>query len=99
MARRPSFFTFWALLVCQFKVVGCPLWTVFGSAESDAVGAAGGGGGGGGGGGVFLWQAPRNRMAPNASTSVIHFSCRCFTFPPCISCAMARYECIDCLVF
>ena len=57
---------------------------VLGFADSEAVGAGGGGGGGGGGGAIFLWQAPRNRMAPNANISVIHFSLCCFTFPPCV---------------
>src|SRR5438552_9934605 len=80
----PSMLTSVAFVVCQLSVVDCPLSMVLGLAVSEAVGAAGGGGGGGGGGGVFLWQAPRNKIAPNANTSVIHFSLCCFTFPPCV---------------
>src|SRR6202035_983388 len=80
----PSMLTSVASVVCQVSVGACPFSTVLGLAVSDAVGAAGGGGGGGGGGGVFLWQAPKNRIAPNANTRVIHFILCCFTFPPCV---------------
>src|ERR1700674_4050160 len=78
----PSMLTSVAFVVSQVSVVDCPFSMVLGFAVSEAVGA-GGGGGGGGGGGVFLWQAPRNRIAPKANTSEIHFSLCCFTFPPC----------------
>jgi len=44
------------------------------------------GGGGGGGGGCFLWQAPRNRIAPSANTRATHLDDRCFIFSPCESC-------------
>src|SRR5215472_244465 len=69
-----------ALVVCQLRVDDCPLSMVSGLAASDAVGAAGGGGGGGGGGGCFLWQAPRNRIAPSAKTRAILLSFSCFNF-------------------
>jgi hypothetical protein len=72
-----------ALVVCQVKVVDDPVSTVSGLALKVAVGAAAGGGGGGGGGGVFLWQAPKNIMAPNTNMSEIHFILCCFTYPPC----------------
>src|SRR5271155_2193845 len=94
-APTPSMLTSVALLVCHVRVVDCPCRTVFGFAVSEAVGAAGGGGGGGGGGGVFLWQAPRNRTAPKANTSVIHFILCCFTFPPCVNarrCPSTRFR-------
>lgn len=46
--------------------------SVFGFAESEAVGALGAGGGGGGGGATFLWHAPRNINALRANISVAH---------------------------
>src|SRR5277367_6767717 len=94
-APTPSMLTSVAFAVCQVRVVACPFWMVFGFAVSEAVGAGGGGGGGGGGGAVFLWQAPRNRMAPNANTSVVHFILCCFTFPPCVNarrCPSTRFR-------
>jgi len=69
-----------ALLVCQVKVVDCPLSIVLGFAVSEAVGAAGGGGGGGGGGATFFLQPPNSTAALNANTSIIHLNFRCFTF-------------------
>ena len=78
-APTPSMLTSVALLVCQVKVVDPPLSTVFGLAESEAVGAAGGGGGGGGGGATFFLQAPSVMIAIRANTNIIHLTFRCFT--------------------
>jgi hypothetical protein len=61
-----------AFVVCQVRVVDCPLSIVFGLADSVAVGAVGAGGGGGGGGATFLWHAPRNMIAVSANTRVAH---------------------------
>jgi hypothetical protein len=69
-----------AFVVCQLRVDDCPLSIVSGLAASEAVGAAGGGGGGGGGGGCFLWQAPRNKIAPSAITRTEHLNVSCFNF-------------------
>src|SRR5881394_613505 len=69
-----------ALLVCQLSVEDCPGLIVSGLAVNDAVGAAGGGGGGGGAGGCFLWQAPRNSIAPNAKMRAIDLKVSCFKF-------------------
>src|SRR6516225_8561086 len=69
-----------AFEVRQLKVDDCPLSILSGLAASEAVGAAGGGGGGGGGGGCFLWQAPRNRIAPSAITRTEHLKVSCFNF-------------------
>ncbi len=63
----PSMLTSVAFVVCQVKVVGWPWFTVFGFAESDAVGAVGAGGGVGGGGATFFAHAPRNIAAPSAA--------------------------------
>src|ERR1700677_2915281 len=68
----PSMLTSLALEVCQLSVVDWPGLSVFGFAESEAVGAFGAGGGGGGGGATFLWHAPRNIKALRANISVAH---------------------------
>jgi hypothetical protein len=57
-----------APVVCHVNVVGWPASTVFGFADSDAVGAVAGGGGGGGGATFFL-HAPRNMRAPSTARS------------------------------
>jgi hypothetical protein len=57
-----------APVVCHVSVVGWPASTVFGLADSEAVGAVAGGGGGGGGATFFL-HAPRNMMAPSTARS------------------------------
>src|SRR5207253_11292038 len=77
-----SMLTSVAFVVCQVSVEDCPLSIASGLAVRLAVGAAGGGGGGGGGGGCFLWQAPRNRIEPSASTSTNHLNVSCFIFLP-----------------
>jgi len=68
----PSMLTSVALVVCQLSVVESPGLSVFGFAESEAVGAFGAGGGGGGGGATFLWHAPRNINALRANIRVAH---------------------------
>jgi len=68
-----------AFVVCQLSVVACPLSTVLGFADSEAVGEARAGGGGGGGGATFFLQAPNIRIAPSTKTRVIHFFIGCFT--------------------
>jgi hypothetical protein len=69
----PSMLTSVAFVVCHVRVVDWPLSTVFGSAESDAVGAFGAGGGGGGGGATFFAHAPRNIIVPSANSSAPDF--------------------------
>jgi hypothetical protein len=68
----PSMLTSVAFVVCQVSVVDWPGLSVFGFADSEAVGALGAGGGGGGGGATFLWHAPRNINAVRANISVAH---------------------------
>src|SRR5713226_9278893 len=61
-----------AFVVCQVRVVDWPLSSVFGFADSEAVGAVGAGGGVGGGGATFFAHAPRNMIVPSANTRVLH---------------------------
>src|ERR1700716_3745324 len=62
-----------AFVVCQVSVVGWPGSSVFGFADSDAVGAGiTGGAGGGGGGSLCFPHAPRNMIVPSANTTVLH---------------------------
>src|SRR5260370_35475366 len=61
-----------AFVVCQVSVVDWPLSSVFGFADSEAVGAVGAGGGVGGGGATFFAHAPRNMIVPSANTRVLH---------------------------
>jgi hypothetical protein len=71
-APIPSILTSVALVVCHVSVVGWPGSSVFGFADSEAVGAVSEGGGGGGGGAAFFAHAPRNVIVPSANTRVLH---------------------------
>ena len=56
-----------AFVVCHVRVVGSPWLTVFGLADSDAVGDAIDGGGAGGGGAAFFPHAPNSMSAASAA--------------------------------
>src|SRR5579884_2399999 len=74
-----------AFCVCQVSVAACPCCTVFGFAESAAVGANGGGGGGGGAGRTVFPPQPDNATTSNSKmVRTDHFIELCFTMSlPC----------------
>src|SRR5271165_399962 len=95
----PSMETSVALEVCQVRVADCPVCTVSGLTEIEAVGDAGGGGGGGGGGAAFFAQAPSMRIVARAMTVVNTFKpCCCFMFflftfdPPANSEILSKFQ-------